>query len=269
MPQVSVIIAAHNAEDHIAASIRSILRQTEAALEIVVVDDASSDGTSAAVAEIRDSRVHLLKNESKMGAGFSRNRAVAASSGELLAIQDADDVALPYRIAHLTNVMESNPALVVVSGQCIALSPSGRYWQQPEYPTDSAKIASELEAGRMSICHPASIIRRSAFESVGGYDVSYPKAQDFELFRRLTQVGRMVSSQEYVLIYRHSVFISWNYWATTRAADRRITGEEPPTNAYLVARYAAANARRSIRFTRSTIVAGKIARVHMEGKSLG
>ena len=100
-PTVSVIIAAFNAERHIGAALAAALGQTGVAIEAVVADDASTDGTAAVVAGLGDPRVRLVRLERNSGPGAARNAAMAAAKGDWFAVLDADDSMAPGRIAAL------------------------------------------------------------------------------------------------------------------------------------------------------------------------
>lgn len=90
-PQVSVILAAHNAERTLGEAIESVLEQTLRDLELIVCDDASTDGTSTVLAAFDDRRLRVLRNPENMGPGRSRDRAIEVSRGTWLAMIDADD----------------------------------------------------------------------------------------------------------------------------------------------------------------------------------
>ncbi|WP_226574333.1 glycosyltransferase family 2 protein [Acuticoccus sediminis] len=98
MPDVSVIIAAYCAEDSIATSIASALAQ-DVDLEVIVVDDASPDGTAAAAEAVDDPRVRVLRLEDNGGPGVARNSGFAAATGTFIAVLDADDAFRPGRLA--------------------------------------------------------------------------------------------------------------------------------------------------------------------------
>lgn len=102
-PLVSILVPAFNAEAFIADAICSALAQTEAAIEVLVADDASSDATARIVADLaaQDSRVRLLRSAVNRGPGSARNRALEAARGEWIALLDADDSFAPHRIAKL------------------------------------------------------------------------------------------------------------------------------------------------------------------------
>jgi len=96
-PRVSVIIPAYNAVAHLRRAVESALGQTMSDLEIIIVDDASTDATLEIAGRIaaQDSRVRVLHNERNSGPSVSRNRAIAAARGEWIAILDADDSWFP------------------------------------------------------------------------------------------------------------------------------------------------------------------------------
>ena len=104
--RVSVVIPAFNAEATIEEAIASACRQTERRLEIIVVDDASSDQTSAIVASAAkaDARIKLLRQPANAGPAAARNRGIAAAKGEWIALLDADDSYLPERLAKLLDL---------------------------------------------------------------------------------------------------------------------------------------------------------------------
>ena len=108
-PDVSVILPAYNAARCLERAVRSALAQEGVSLEIVIVDDASTDATAEVVRHLaaEDSRVRPLRNEVNGGAAISRNRACQAARGRWLAVLDADDAYLPGRLARLVAVAEA------------------------------------------------------------------------------------------------------------------------------------------------------------------
>src|SRR5690606_9117357 len=96
--EVSVIVAAWNSERTIGATLESVLSQSMGNLEIIVCDDASSDKTSDVVRSFDDDRIKLITNPTNLGAGPSRDRAIADANANWIAFIDADDVWLPTRL---------------------------------------------------------------------------------------------------------------------------------------------------------------------------
>lgn len=95
---VTVIIPAFNANDHVLQAIQSVLSQTHGELEVIVVDDASTDNTSSTASSAEDSRVVVVRNEQNLGPGPSRDRAIEIANGDWIAFLDADDVWHPERL---------------------------------------------------------------------------------------------------------------------------------------------------------------------------
>ncbi len=105
--EVSVIIPAYNTEKYIAKAISSALGQTLANIEVIVVDDCSTDNTVKVIEEFNDPRLRLLLNAQNMGAGGARNKAIEAARGKWIAVLDSDDWYDPQRLEVLVNLTEA------------------------------------------------------------------------------------------------------------------------------------------------------------------
>ena len=104
--KVSVIIPAYNTEKYIAKAINSALCQTLSNIEVIVVDDCSTDNTVAIVQDFNDPRIKLIRNNNNLGAGGARNKAIAAAQGKWIAVLDSDDWYAPQRLEVLVNLAE-------------------------------------------------------------------------------------------------------------------------------------------------------------------
>ncbi len=124
-PLVSVVVAARNASATVERAVRSLLAQTYSSLEIVVVDDASEDGTLDVVRGLGDPRVRWLRSDARGGAARARNLGLAAATGAYLAFQDADDVSHPERIERQLGALLAQRAAVCVCNS-LRESPDGR-----------------------------------------------------------------------------------------------------------------------------------------------
>ncbi len=110
MTKVSIIIPAYNTSQYITKAIESALSQTEHDIEVLVVDDASTDNTVEVVANFTDPRLKLLVNETNKGPSYSRNRAIKEAKGEWIALLDSDDWYTPQRIETLLQVAQKENA---------------------------------------------------------------------------------------------------------------------------------------------------------------
>lgn len=171
-PLVSVVIAAYNAADFIEATCRSVMRQTYQTLEILVVDDGSTDRTAAVVEAlaVTDPRIRLIRQQN-LGVAAARNRAIAAATGEFIAPLDADDVWDPTKIARqVARLEEAGPtagmaycwwAWIDVNGTLLDRSP---FWR---IEGDVLERLTEVNfTGSASV----PLYRRACLDVVGGYD---------------------------------------------------------------------------------------------------
>ncbi len=112
-PKVSIIIPAYNTNKYIARAIGSALGQTEQNIEVIVVDDASTDTTVEVVRSFTDKRLKLLVNEHNRGPSYSRNRAIKEAKGEWIALLDSDDWYKPKRLETLLQVADKQNADII------------------------------------------------------------------------------------------------------------------------------------------------------------
>ncbi|MGC9223232.1 MAG: glycosyltransferase family 2 protein [Terracidiphilus sp.] len=181
--KISVIIPAYNAEKYIATTIESCLEQTLPPDEIIVVDDCSTDGTFE-IAQKYPPPVKALRLEKNSGVSVARNRAVEASTGDWLAFLDADDWFLPQKLEMQRQCVRDHPDAVLVY--------TGAFLKPLDGPVTEIKFwpPSEL-AWRLRytpLFLPSTVLlRRHAFDAVGGFDPAYPIDEDWDLGLRLAE----------------------------------------------------------------------------------
>lgn len=192
------------------ASVRSILAQTFADFEFVIVDDASSDGSSDILASwaTRDPRVRVVRSDVPLGLAGSSNAAVRASRGRIVARMDGDDVAHPERLAQQLAVLAREPDAVLIGTVFEGIDASG----QTVRPCDRWRLLRPSPFAPFP--HGSIMFRRDAFDAVGGYDPRNDYWEDLDLFRRLARRGRVLVLPRPLYRYR---FHSTN----VRLVDRR------------------------------------------------
>lgn len=185
VPAISVIMSVYNGEQTVERAVASILNQSLQSLELIVCDDASTDGTWARLeaCAASDGRLHLLRNERNLGAGASRNRCLACARGRYIALMDADDASQPERLEKQAETLDTRPELAFV-GTRGAYSSGGSYW---------FLAAPKKEDFLMTLpfVHASLMLRREVLEQLGGYDESrlLARAEDYDLLMRAYAAG--------------------------------------------------------------------------------
>jgi glycosyltransferase involved in cell wall biosynthesis len=208
---VSVVMPAYNARTLVAQALGSVLDQGAAVREVIVVDDGSTDGTPALVRNF-DPRVHLIEQQNA-GPAAARNRGLAAASGEYLAFCDADDLWLPGKLDAQLAHLSRHPDLKMVYGRI-------SYWYEDENGAYSDLSAQEVTPSDREIdgevsgyIYPellldsaihiiTSLIHRSVYERVGGFDETLRTGEDYDFWLRVSRHFEMHKLSRYLARYR-------------------------------------------------------------------
>ena len=199
-PAVSVLMGVHNGANWIGRAVESVLGQTLADLELIVVDDGSTDETPTLLAAMRDSRL-TVERQSRAGLSRALNRALARARAPLIARLDADDMALPDRLARQRAFLESHPAVGLLGTAARVVDESDREVGVIRPPEDDDAIRRAL-IRRNPFVHSSVMLRRALVEKSGGYDVSFAVAQDYDLWLRMSRITRMANLAEPLVVRR-------------------------------------------------------------------
>lgn len=203
-PTVSVVMTAFNTWRYIEQAVQSILAQSFSDLELIVIDDGSTDGTTETLRRLagQDGRIRL-RSRPNTGILKAANEGLGLARGEFIARMDSDDVSLPFRLEKQVGFLRANPEIVAVSTQYDYVDTRGRRLKTMAMPDGDAMIQSLLLRGIPGLCHSALLVRRSAIESIGGYDPAFAAAtEDVDLCLRLGEVGRLANLPEVLLKVR-------------------------------------------------------------------
>jgi glycosyltransferase involved in cell wall biosynthesis len=203
-PEISGIMAAHNAASVVGQAIESMLAQAFEAWELIVVDDGSTDETWDIVREYSDPRIKPQRLQQNVGAAKARNIAVGQALGQFLAVVDADDISRPNRLETLAAALRRDSTLAVVSGQVAHLLPDGTERPLMHYPTNDAEVFLRFRRGVMGVSHAACMMRRAVFTRYGGYHAGALLAEDLDLFLRMHRQERFINLPAIVLSYRNN-----------------------------------------------------------------
>jgi len=181
-------------------AVQSILGQTYADFEFLILDDGSTDNSAELVRTFADPRIRLICAP-QSGLPVILNRGGTAARGRYLARMDADDVALPERFALQVAFLDAHPEVAAVGGQAVYLNPDGKIFGPLAKPLLPAEIRKALLEDA-ALIHPASMIRRAAWYAVGGYRPVFIDAEDYDLWVRLSEVADLANLPEVILQYR-------------------------------------------------------------------
>ena len=203
-PCLSVITAVRNGEAHLEAAVGSILNQTLQDFEYLIVDDCSDDATPEILARLaeRDTRIRVLRNEDNLGPYPSANKALEIAQAPLIARMDGDDISEPERFARQVAFLDANPDHILVSSSYRAMDEADRTLYVKRKPADDFCVRWWMRF-RMCLEHPATCFRAALPDGTPvRYDETHPVAQDYELFSRLAEFGKMAILPEVLFNYR-------------------------------------------------------------------
>ncbi|HJQ36411.1 MAG TPA: glycosyltransferase [Thermoanaerobaculia bacterium] len=203
-PTVSVVMPVYNEAAFVEAAVHSVLRQTLADLELVIVDNGSTDASPEILRRIRDPRVRLFRNARNLGSAAAGNRAVRESKAALIARMDADDIALPHRLETQVAAFASRPKLALLGGQARHVDARGR----PLLRTFAPRAVTRMGIAWQSLfsspfIHSTVMFTRGSFEAAGGYDERMPRSSDFALFSRIQTSDAVANLPDVLVRFRH------------------------------------------------------------------
>jgi glycosyltransferase involved in cell wall biosynthesis len=211
MELVSVVVPCHNAAPFVAETLESVLAQTYPAVEAVVVDDASTDGSWEVVKRFTDrwpERVRALRLESNRGGCFARNRGAELARGNFLMFLDADDYVTPRAMAALVPAVRSQPGALAAGDSCRLEFDAAAGWKEAgpnarlPHPDPDEALRGWLD-GSAWVPTCALLWRRDVYESTGGWDESVARNQDGDIaMRALVNGARIIRVPEMAGFYR-------------------------------------------------------------------
>jgi glycosyltransferase involved in cell wall biosynthesis len=183
-----------NGASYVGAAIRSILEQTVEDFELIVSDDGSSDGTPDVVAAFPDDRLRLVRNETRLGLVGNWNRCLDLARGHLVSVFHQDDLMAPENLRAKVQFLEEHPSVGLVHSNVARIDARGgvlsEYWSSAPTPDDEGRhdgreFFRRLVTGANIVCASSVMMRRAAFEQLGGFDPRLPFTADWEMWLRI------------------------------------------------------------------------------------
>lgn len=202
MPRVTVVMAVYNAAEFLQQAVASVLCQTWRDFELIVVDDASTDGSLPLLQSVHDPRIRIIRHSTNQGASLSRNDALAAARGEFVAIMDADDVCDPARLQRQVEFLDAHPSVGLVGcGVYDNIDAHGAVLYTSFLPEDNETVQRALME-RWCFLHSSILFRKSLYAGAGGYRTAFEPAEDHDFVLRMAELAEVRNLGESLVTYR-------------------------------------------------------------------
>ena len=188
LPKVSVILPTYNRAHLVGRAIESVFKQSYSDLELIVVDDGSTDNTQSDIKKFSDSRFRYVA-VSHGGGAAARNAGIQAAKGQFIAFQDSDDEWFPSKLEKQMNLFsESNSEVGAVYCGFYKIGRDGmrKYYPGEEVHKKEGMIYRELLSGNF-ITTQSAVVRRECLDKVGCFDISLPGMQEWDLWIRVSE----------------------------------------------------------------------------------
>lgn len=186
VPQVTVLMTVYNGMPYLKAAVESILSQTLSDFELLVIDDASTDGSADVVGSFADPRIRLIRNPRNLGQAGSLNKGIFLARAAVIARMDQDDLALPCRLEIQLRFLEEHPECAAVGSWLYWINSEGKKTGLTGLPIRNFGSFLGILLGQATpVGHPTAMFRRQALEEQGGYDEAFAPCEDYELWCRL------------------------------------------------------------------------------------
>lgn len=200
LPAVSVVLPTHDRAATVVEAARSVLDQRDVQLELIVVDDASTDDSAERLAAIDDARLVVVRLESNVGGAAARNAGIARARHDWIAFQDSDDLWRPEKLRRqLRRLCEGDAEVAYCAFE--RESADGRRRRVPPAPAPQGQLLDRLLVENF-IGTPALVVRRELLRRVGGFDEALGRFQDWELAIRLAAASEIVCVDEPLFLAR-------------------------------------------------------------------
>lgn len=192
---ISVIMPFYNAERYITRSVLSILCQNYKNIELILIDDGSTDSSAEIVSRIKDDRIVFLKQKNK-GLTKSLNIGLSISRGDYIARHDADDFSIFNRFEKQIQILEEDESLSFLGSSCfIQPENHGIVNEVFSYPENTQDINNAFTTYNPFV-HGSIVIRKKVLEKFGGYNEEYRYVQDYELWSRIIPYVKSINLKD-------------------------------------------------------------------------
>jgi glycosyltransferase involved in cell wall biosynthesis len=203
MPTISVIIPAYNAEQTIVETINSVLKQTFAYWELIVINDGSTDNTLKLLTEIKDSRIKVFSYPNG-GLAAARNRGIALASGKYISFLDADDMWTSDKLELQLKALVQNPKAGVAYSWTMCMDNKTKLFHTGVTASFQGNVYPQLLVNNFIASGSNVLLTKEAVDSVGEFDGNVRSVEDWDYWLRLAPIWDFVVVPKPQIIYRLS-----------------------------------------------------------------
>ncbi|MBD2250023.1 glycosyltransferase family 2 protein [Nostoc parmelioides] len=203
MPKISVIIPAYNAERTILETINSVLKQTFSDLEIIVINDGSTDRTVEVIQNVDDARLKVYSYENSRASG-ARNHGISHAVGDFISFLDADDLWTPDKLELQLAALNHYPEAGVAYSWTYTIDDKGELLK-PFEPLYEGNVYTDLLLANFLTNGSNPLIRKAAIASIGEFDTTLRSGEDWDYWLRLAYKWPFVVVKQHQIFYRRSV----------------------------------------------------------------
>lgn len=200
-PLISVIMPVYNGMPYLEQAIESILKQSYKNLELIIVDDKSTDDSVLFAKKIKDTRVRIIRNLKNIGIANSLNIAIDSSRGDYIARMDADDISMPKRLEKQLKFLQKNKSISICGSFVYLINDKGEIIGTKKYPEKNKDLKKALNF-YSPIIHPTFFGKSTFFKKLSGYNPDFEYAEDYELLVRSREKYKMANVPQYLLKWR-------------------------------------------------------------------
>jgi GT2 family glycosyltransferase len=187
-PAISVIMATYGEAPYLQQAVESILHQTFADFELIIINNGVSRSAQRYLASREDPRIRIIANTENLGLTHALNQGIAIARGAIIARMDDDDISLPERLAVQKDYLDLRPHIAGVGTSYIMIDELGATRGTKGRVDDPALLAFLMVTANQFV-HPSIMVRAAAIREIGGYDEEFRFAQDYDLWSRMIEYG--------------------------------------------------------------------------------
>jgi glycosyltransferase involved in cell wall biosynthesis len=196
LPDVSVIIATYNRKMWLGEALESVVNQSYRNIEIIIIDDGSTDDTKSLVMSFNDSRIHYFFQENR-GRSAARNVGLQLARGKYIAFLDSDDVYFPEKLAVQLGYLDEHPETGMIYTSAYCINDKGEILSHKYEATISGHIYNKIAFFvPVTITLPTVMVRREIILALGGFDEQMHRFEDTDLWRRISKITRIDAMPE-------------------------------------------------------------------------